>query len=105
VPKPWGKRQQLNPFDQQRSAVELDDGLEVRRLRTQLRERLGDELVLVGDRQNRVVRALEADRGADLHVHPRASTHRAAEMAGPHLHLVGQAHQLTQRAEDAARPF
>ena len=35
-------------------------------------QRLLDELVLVLDRQRRVVRALEADRRGDLHVHPRA---------------------------------
>ena len=60
--------------------------------------------VLVVDRQRRVVGALEADRRGDLHVHPRAAAHRAAEVAGPDLALGGQRQQLVaQRAVDPAR--
>ena len=37
------------------------------------------------DLQQRVVRALEADRRGDLEVHPRPAAQRAAEVPGPHL--------------------
>ena len=48
-----------------------------------------------------VVRALEADRRGDLHVHPRPAAQRAAEVPGPDLGVVGQREQpLVQRAED-----
>ena len=92
------------PLGEQRAGVEVDDRLEVRRLRAELRERLLDELVLVGDPQHRVGVAFVADRRADLHVHAGAAAHRAAEMPGPDLAAVGQRQQLlVQRAEDAAR--
>jgi hypothetical protein len=84
-----GERHQLDAVREQRAAVEVDDRLEVRRLRAEVGERLLDELVLVGDRQRRVVRALEADRGGDLHVHRRAAAHRPAKVAGPDLHVRG----------------
>ena len=100
------ERKQLHAVGEQRALVELDDRLEVRRLRTELGERLLDELVLVGDRQRRVVRALEADGRGDLHVHARAAAHRAAEVAGPDLDLGRQHEQLVvERAEDPARAF
>jgi len=100
-------RSQGHEFDalgEQRALVELDDRLEVRRLGTELGQRLLDELVLIGDRQGRVVRALVADCRGDLHVHPRAAAHRAAQMPGPDLDLAGQREQmLLEGAEDAAR--
>jgi hypothetical protein len=98
------QRHQLDALGQQRAAVQRDDGAEVRRLRSQPGQRPLDELVLVGDRQDRVVAALEADRRGDLHVHPRAAAHRAAEVSGPHLHVLAQRQQRpVQRPEDPAR--
>ena len=41
-------------------------------------------------RSSGVVRALEADRRGDLHVHPGPAAQRAAEVAGPDLDVVGQ---------------
>ena len=62
-----------------------------------------DELVLVGDLQQVLVGALEADRRRDLEVHAGAAAQRAAEVPGPHLGGVGQRHQLVvERVEDAA---
>ena len=98
------QRQHLDAVGQQLAAVERDDRLEVRRLRAEAGERVLDERVLVVDRQRRVVGALVADRRGDLHVHPRAAAHRAAEVAGPDLALRRQREQLVaQRAEDPAR--
>ena len=71
------ERRRLDAGRDERSAVDLDDALEVRRLRPELRERLRDELVLVVDRERGVVPLLVADRRADLHVHPGAAAHRA----------------------------
>ena len=59
-------------FDK-RTAVERDDVLEVRRLRPERRGGLLDELVLVGDSEERLVGLLEADRRGDLEVHARAA--------------------------------
>jgi hypothetical protein len=85
-------------------AVDLDDVAEVRRLWPERGERGADERVLVGDRERRVVRALETDRGGDLEVHPGTAAHRAAEMPGPQLDLARQGEQLCmQRPEDPAR--
>ena len=101
---PRRERQQLDPVGEQRPAVELDDRLEVRRLRPEPGQRGRDELVLVGDRQRRVVALLEPDRGRDLQVHARAAAHRAAEVPRPHLDVVAEPEQLAlQRREDPAR--
>jgi hypothetical protein len=59
---PGRERHQLDAVGQQRTLVELDDRLEVRRLGAEPGQRLLDERVLVLDRQLGVVRALEADR-------------------------------------------
>ena len=76
----------------ERAAVERDDVLEVRRLRARASTVvLLDELVLVGDLQQLLVGALEADRRGDLEVHAGPAAQRAAEMPGPHLDRVGQA--------------
>ena len=100
------QREDLGALGQQRALVERDDRLEVRRLRPELGDRLLDELLLVGDREGRVVLALEADRRGDLHVHPRPAAHRAAEVPGPDLASVGKAEQLVlERAEDPAGPL
>ena len=86
------------------AAVERDDRLEVRRLRAERRDRALDEALDVGLAQQRVVRALVADRRGDLHVHPGPTAHRSAEVAGPHLAAVGQRQQLLVEAvEDPAR--
>ena len=62
------------------------------------------ELVLVLHPQQRLVRALEADRRGHLEVHAGPAAERAAEVAGPQLGGVGQREQLAvQRAEDPAR--
>ena len=98
------ERQQLDARSQQRPAVEVDDRVEVRRLGPEPRQRGGDELVLVGDGQGRVVRALEADGRGDLEVHARPAAQRAAQVTGPQLHRVGQAQEAAvERAEDPAR--
>jgi hypothetical protein len=52
-----------------------------------------DEVGLGGDRQRRVVGALEADRRGALQVDPGAAAERAAEVAGPDLDLVVQLKQ------------
>ncbi len=83
--------------------VEGDDRLEVGRLRAELRYRGVDELLLVVDREHRVVVALEADRRGDLQVHAGAAAHRAAKVTGPDLDVVGQGQQpVAQRVEDPA---
>ena len=51
------ERMRLDGLADQRAAVERDDVLEVRRLRAEVGERLLDELVLVVDAQDLVVRA------------------------------------------------
>ena len=58
------------------------------------------------ERERRVVLALEPDRRGGLVVDPGAPAHRAAEVPGPELDLVGERQQpLVQRAEDRrARP-
>jgi hypothetical protein len=100
------QRQQLDAVGEQRPAIEVDDDAEVRRLRAEAVQRVLDELVLVRDRQHRVVPALEADRGRHLHVHPRAAAHRAAEVTGPDLDVLAQREQLAvQRPEDPPRPL
>ncbi len=82
----------------------VDDVAEVRRLRPERRERRPHELVLVVDRERRVVRALEPDRRADLEVHAGPAAHRAAQVPGPQLDLAGQREDLSvQRVEDPAR--
>ena len=48
----------------------------------------GDELVLVVDLEQALVRALEADRRRDLQVHPGPAAHRAAEVPRPDLAVV-----------------
>ena len=99
------QRQDLGSLGQQRALVELDDRLEVRRLWSELGDRLFDELPLVGDRERRVVLALEADRRGDLHVHPGTPAHRAAEVPRPDLAVVGQAQELVlKRVEDSTCP-
>ena len=98
------ERADLDAGGQQRPAVEIDDRLEVRRLRSELGDRLLDEAVLVVLAEDRVVLALVADRGGDLHVHARAAAHRAAEVPGPDLAGVGQREDLLVEAvEDPAR--
>ena len=83
--------------------VELNDRLEVRWLGAELGDRGVDELLLVLDREHRVVVALEADRRGDLEVHAGAAAHRAAEVPRPDLDVVGERQQLVvQRVEDAA---
>ena len=62
-----------------------------------------NEVVLVVDLEQRLVRALEADRGRGLQVHARPAAERAAEVARPHLARVRQRHQrVVQRLEDPA---
>ena len=80
----------------QRAAVERDDRAEVRRLRPERRDRALDELVLVGDLQQLLVRALEADRRGDLQVHARPAAH--ASRRG------GRARPRSCRAASAAAP-
>ena len=99
------QRGHLHPARHERPAVHRDDPLEVWRLGPEPGDRLRHELVLLRDRQRRVVLLLEADRRADLHVHARAAAHRAAEVRRPHLAVVGQRQQaLVHRAEDRPRP-
>ena len=88
----------------QRAAVERDDVLEVRRLRTEPVRRAAHEVVLVLHLEHRLGGALEADRRGDLEVHPGPAAHRAAEVTRPHLAGVRKRHQLVgQRTEDPAR--
>ena len=97
------QRQHLDADGQQLAAVQRDDVLEVRRLRPEPGERLLDELVLVLDRERRVGRALVADRRGDLHVHPGAAAHRAAEVPGPHLALAAAASAACRAASGRSR--
>ena len=88
----------------QRPAVEGDDLLDVGRLVAERADRVLDELGLVGDRQRRVVAALEADRRGGLEVDRRAAAERAAEVARPDLDLVVEHQQaLVQGAEHLGR--
>jgi hypothetical protein len=82
-----GERQQLDARGHERPAVQVDDRLEVGRLRAQARERALDELALPETVEQGVVAALVADRRSDLHVHSGTAAERAAEMAGPDLGL------------------
>ena len=60
----------------------------------------------LGDRQRRVVGALEADRRGALQVDPGAAAERAAEVAGPDLDLVVQRQQpVVQRVEHLRGAF
>src|SRR5919109_961826 len=73
-----GERLQRAGLGDERPAVQLDDPLEVRRLRGEVAGQLADELVLLLDPEQRVEAALEAERRARLLAHPRA----AAEVVG-----------------------
>ena len=88
---------------QQRSAIERDDVLEVRRLRSERGRGLLDELLLVGDGEQLLVGSLVADRRGDLHVRSWAAAQRPAEVTRPDLARIRQCEQLPlQRVEDAA---
>ena len=98
------ERQDLGAGGEQWTLVQLDDRPEVRRLRSELRDGLLDKVVLSGDRQRRVVTALETDRRRDLHVHAGSTAHRAAEMRRPDLTFVGKRQELVlERAEYVPR--
>ena len=93
------------PCDQ-RAAVERDDLLDVRRPVGQGGGGAVDEVGLGGDRQGRVVGALEADRRGALQVDPGAAAERAAEVAGPDLDLVAERQQpVVQRVEHLRGAF
>src|SRR6185436_10112016 len=76
---PRRQRMSLDALRRERPAVERDDVLEVRRLRPERRGRPADEVVLVLHLEQRLVRALEADRRGDLQVHAGPAAHRPAE--------------------------
>ncbi len=90
---PWGERVRLDAVAHERPAVQRDDVLEVRRLGTEGGCRLGHELPLVGEAQQVLVLALEADGRGHLHVHARPAAQRPAEMAGPDLARVRKREQ------------
>jgi hypothetical protein len=99
------ERRQRDLVRPQRALVQRHDRLEVRRLRAEAGERALDEAPLVAERERErgVVRALEAERRGDLHVHAGTAAQRPAEVAGPHLDGVGQRQQrVAQCAVDAA---
>jgi hypothetical protein len=88
---------------QERPAVQLDDPLEVRRLRREVRCQLADEGALVDDLQQAVEAPLEADRRPGLLAHPRATAERAADVPGPGLREVVELEQPPDGAEELAR--
>jgi len=100
-----GERGHGGRVGDQGAAVDLDDALEVGRLRAERARQRGDELALVGDREVRVEAPLEADRGAGLLAHGRAATQRAADVAGPHLDVVGEVPEAGEGGEEPAGAF
>src|SRR5919204_5438099 len=87
----------------ERPAVQLDDALEVRRLRREVAGQLADELVLALDPEQRVEAALEAERRPGLLAHPRAAAERAADVRRPDLEEVLLLEQLAEGAVQVSR--
>src|ERR671922_172937 len=97
-----GERLQRAGLGDERPAVQLDDPLEVRRLRGEVAGQLADELVLLLDPEQRVEAALEAERRARLPAHPRAAAERAADVSRPDLEEVLVLQQPPERAVQVA---
>src|ERR671924_598648 len=97
-----GERLQRAGLGDERPAVQLDDPLEVRRLRGEVAGQLADELVLLLDPEQRVEAALEAERRARLLAHPRAAAERAADVSRPDLEEVLVLQQPPERAVQVA---
>jgi hypothetical protein len=96
-----GERHHLDPGRLERSAIEVDDRLEVGRLGRELRGRTLDEPLLVHLREQLVVPQLVTDRRGDLEVHPGSAAERAAEVARPDLGLGRQREEpLVEAVED-----
>jgi hypothetical protein len=94
-----GERLEHRGVRQQRAAVQLDDALEVRRLRLELARQPPDELALA-EAEKLVVAALEADRRGRLLAHRSAPAERASQVAGPELDVIGELEQAAARAEE-----
>jgi hypothetical protein len=97
------ERLERSRLGDERAAVQLDDALEVGRLRLRRRGELAHEVVLVADPELRVEAPLEADRRAGLLAHPGAAAERAADVARPDLDEVLVLEQARERAVEPAR--
>jgi hypothetical protein len=91
-----GERVEDRRLREQRTLVELDDALEVRRLRGEVARQLAYEVLSVLEAEQPVEAALEADRGAGLLAHAGPAAERAADVAGPGFREVVELEQAVE---------
>src|SRR5215216_2838085 len=92
-------------FAEQGPAVELDDPLEIGRLRNEVSGQLSDEGVLVSEVEQPIEAALEADRRPRLLAHPSAAAEGASYVARPGLREIVELEQAMHRRPELPGTF